>query len=188
MPIVGWRRVASATACDFCAMLASRGVVYSTEESASFEAHAPDELGRGGVCSCSAEPVYERAPDPPAVVALRDEFKDVTAGLVGTAAKLRAWRAHWRMREKPALTPQQQLTPTDATRAATRAEAEAARSRARASAEAGRTAARAQRADADVARGRARAARDAAAASARAEAEAERSRERAQREAARRNT
>jgi hypothetical protein len=97
MPIVGWRRVASATACDFCVMLASRGAVYSTEESASFEAHAPDELGRGGVCSCSVEPVYARVPDPPAIVELREQFQTVTDGLRGSAVQV-AWRFYWRNR------------------------------------------------------------------------------------------
>lgn len=46
---LGWARAASGRACAFCAMLASRGPVYS-EGSVDFEAHSH--------CSCSSEPVY----------------------------------------------------------------------------------------------------------------------------------
>lgn len=48
---LGWARVASGDPCAFCAMLTSRGPVYS-EESIDFEAHDH--------CSCTAEPVYHR--------------------------------------------------------------------------------------------------------------------------------
>lgn len=46
----GWIRVASGSACAFCAMLASRGVGYSRERTASFQAHDH--------CGCTAEPFY----------------------------------------------------------------------------------------------------------------------------------
>lgn len=45
----GWARATSGKACSFCAMIASRGPVFS-EDTAHFEAHDG--------CSCSAEPVY----------------------------------------------------------------------------------------------------------------------------------
>jgi hypothetical protein len=48
---VGWARVASANACAFCALLASRGPVYR-EETADFDAHDG--------CGCGIEPVYSR--------------------------------------------------------------------------------------------------------------------------------
>lgn len=48
---VGWQRVTSGNACDFCEMLAGRGVVYS-EESADFEAHDN--------CGCYAEPAFSQ--------------------------------------------------------------------------------------------------------------------------------
>jgi hypothetical protein len=48
---LGWARVASGNACAFCAMTASRGPDYSSEASASFEAHDG--------CQCGAEPVYQ---------------------------------------------------------------------------------------------------------------------------------
>lgn len=46
---VGWRRVTSGRACEFCSMLAGRGAVYR-EATATFDAHDG--------CSCSAEPVW----------------------------------------------------------------------------------------------------------------------------------
>lgn len=46
---VGYARVTSGKACEFCSMLAGRGAVYS-DDTAHFEAHDG--------CSCSAEPVY----------------------------------------------------------------------------------------------------------------------------------
>lgn len=45
----GWARVTSAKACEFCAMLASRGGVY-TETSGAFQAHDH--------CGCGLEPRY----------------------------------------------------------------------------------------------------------------------------------
>jgi hypothetical protein len=47
---LGWARVTGDDPCAFCAMLASRGPVYS-EASVGFEAHDH--------CSCDAEPSYE---------------------------------------------------------------------------------------------------------------------------------
>lgn len=46
---IGYERVSSGNACDFCSMLEGRGAVYS-EDSADFEAHDG--------CGCTAEPVY----------------------------------------------------------------------------------------------------------------------------------
>lgn len=55
---IGWARVARGRCCAFCAMLASRGPVYTSEGSADFHAHDS--------CACAAEPVYETdAPWPP---------------------------------------------------------------------------------------------------------------------------
>lgn len=45
-----WIRVTDGDPCYFCAMLASRGPVYLTEDSAGFSAHDH--------CACTAEPVY----------------------------------------------------------------------------------------------------------------------------------
>lgn len=46
---VGYQRVTSGNACEFCSMLADRGPVYG-KESADFAAHDR--------CGCTAEPVY----------------------------------------------------------------------------------------------------------------------------------
>jgi len=46
----GWERETGGGACDFCSMLAGRGAVYKTEESASFESHRH--------CGCSAVPAW----------------------------------------------------------------------------------------------------------------------------------
>lgn len=47
---LGWARVTDSAPCPFCLMLASRGPVYKTEQTADFQAH--------GHCGCGAEPVY----------------------------------------------------------------------------------------------------------------------------------
>lgn len=54
---LGWARAASGRACSFCAMLAGRGPVYSTD-TVSFRAHDH--------CHCQAEPVYREDAEWPA--------------------------------------------------------------------------------------------------------------------------
>jgi hypothetical protein len=49
---IGYARVTALKPCAFCALLASRGPVYKSRESADFEAHDH--------CSCQVEPVYFR--------------------------------------------------------------------------------------------------------------------------------
>jgi len=54
---LGWARATSGDPCAFCALLAGRGPVFGSEDSAAFQAHDR--------CSCTAEPVYSRdAPFP----------------------------------------------------------------------------------------------------------------------------
>lgn len=54
---VGWARATSGKPCAFCAMLAGRGAVYFSDETADFQPHDG--------CSCTPEPVYQRgAPLP----------------------------------------------------------------------------------------------------------------------------
>lgn len=48
---LGWARVASATGCAFCLMLASRGPAYKSEGTADFTAHDH--------CNCGAEPAFD---------------------------------------------------------------------------------------------------------------------------------
>lgn len=49
----GWARAANADACAFCAMLASRGPVFGSEQTASFQAHVN--------CACYPVPVFSRS-------------------------------------------------------------------------------------------------------------------------------
>jgi hypothetical protein len=77
--MVGYRRqLNSPNPCAFCAMLASRGAVYS-KQSATFEAHKPG-------CTCSAVPLYEREDEPESVRALQTQWEAATAGLSGRDA------------------------------------------------------------------------------------------------------
>ena len=81
---LGWARVTSGNPCAFCAMLASRGPVY-TEQSGDFEAHDH--------CSCTAEPVFSTDSDwPPGAREYREQWDDATAAASGDD-KLAAFRA-----------------------------------------------------------------------------------------------
>jgi hypothetical protein len=79
---LGWARVARPGACYWCAMQATRGAVFETEESASFKPHND--------CHCTVEPLFGRHYEPPAHVrgwqALYKESTD------GEADKLNAFR------------------------------------------------------------------------------------------------
>lgn len=68
---VGWARVTSADPCYFCAMLASRGPVY-TRESSDFKAH--------DACACTAEPMWRdsRSSWPPRSREWRDLYNEST--------------------------------------------------------------------------------------------------------------
>lgn len=61
----GWARVTRPGACAFCLMLATRGAVYKTERSASFQAHSAGPNG-GGDCRCTVEPLFAQRYEPPA--------------------------------------------------------------------------------------------------------------------------
>lgn len=103
--MVGWRRVLnSANPCAFCAMLASRGAVYS-KNTVGFRAHKPG-------CSCTAEPLYRHEPEPPEVLALRKLWDDSTAGLGGADA-LRAFRRAYEKRERAGRPPAPAPEPVD---------------------------------------------------------------------------
>lgn len=82
---IGWARAASGRACAFCAMLASRGPVYSGEDTASFHPHDH--------CHCQPEPTFDRdAPWPAGSDDYRDLWDTVTHGLP-TAEGRTAFRA-----------------------------------------------------------------------------------------------
>lgn len=66
----GWARVTDTEPCAFCAMLAGRGPVYKTEQTAAFEAHDH--------CSCIPEPVYPGADWPGRGREFADLYKTAT--------------------------------------------------------------------------------------------------------------
>lgn len=81
---IGWARSTSGEACAFCALLASRGPVYRSEDSGGFEAHPG--------CSCSAEPVFSRDdPWPAGSREYRDAYRQVAKG---EKDPLNAFRRH----------------------------------------------------------------------------------------------
>lgn len=82
---LGFARAVSGKPCHFCAMLASRGPVYKSQQSGGFQAHDH--------CSCAVEPVYRRDADWPAGSRRYQELWDeVTAGKSGGEA-ISAFRA-----------------------------------------------------------------------------------------------
>lgn len=90
---IGWARIGDANPCAFCAMLISRGPVFS-EETAKFQAHPH--------CACIAAPVWSR--DEAWLGHSRDlyeQWKRITKGLSGAEAR-RAWRRYWEHRDDEA--------------------------------------------------------------------------------------
>jgi hypothetical protein len=82
--IVGWRRVIGGRACFWCAMLASRGAVYKTEQTATFQGASGHKYHDH--CACLPEPLYEHEQEPPEVEALRQQFATAAAGHSGSEA------------------------------------------------------------------------------------------------------
>lgn len=81
---LGWARATSGDPCAFCAMLASRGPVYQTEETANFEAHR--------ACACMPVPQWDRDQEWPAGSRdLKQVWSTSTRGLGGKDA-LNAFR------------------------------------------------------------------------------------------------
>lgn len=79
-----WARVPEAGCCSFCALLATRGAVYS-EETAGFEAHDH--------CRCHVEPVFTQY-EPSAQIREWDGlYKTSVAGVHGSEAARKAFRA-----------------------------------------------------------------------------------------------
>jgi hypothetical protein len=79
---LGWQRVTGAKPCAFCAMIASRGAVFS-ENTASFQAHDH--------CACTAEPAYRGTHLPPDSERFAELWPESTEGLTGNDA-LNAFR------------------------------------------------------------------------------------------------
>ncbi len=82
---IGYTRAPEADACEFCAMLAGRGPVY-TKETAGFEAHTN--------CMCEPEPLYEEFEPFNETAKRAKELYDSTAK--GSRDPLREFRRAWR--------------------------------------------------------------------------------------------
>ena len=88
---VAWYRLPGPTPCPFCAMLASRGAVYKTRETASV---TEDGDRYHDHCACTPVPVFSRdAALPPEVQRWVDAWPQVTAG---AEDPIKAWRAYVR--------------------------------------------------------------------------------------------
>jgi hypothetical protein len=91
----GYQRVTDGNPCAFCAMLASRGAVFLTAESASrtLRDGKPEKYHDG--CNCQPEPVFR--PDtalPVGAQRFADLWETSTAGLSGKAARNAFRRAY----------------------------------------------------------------------------------------------
>lgn len=99
--VVGWARVTDGNPCHFCAMLASRGAVYKTQNSAAttrnydFPENDPESLKKYHPgCHCQVVPVYSRTDFlTPEARSFSDQWREVTRGKSGDAARS-AWRKH----------------------------------------------------------------------------------------------
>lgn len=76
-----WVRVARPNACSFCRLLAIRGPVYHTEQSAGFQAH--------NLCRCFPSPIFagQKYQAPPDVLEWRRQYEESTAGKHGADAR-----------------------------------------------------------------------------------------------------
>lgn len=92
--IVAWRRVTDGHPCYFCAVLASRGAVYRSRESALFS----DGDKYHDHCRCHAEALFRDEEEPDYVQKLQAFYKKVTEGYSGSDA-LNAFRRAWNKRE-----------------------------------------------------------------------------------------
>ncbi|QHB36586.1 capsid maturation protease and VIP2-like ADP-ribosyltransferase toxin [Arthrobacter phage Adolin] len=91
---LGWSRVSDGQPCHFCAMLLGRGPVYTSKQTARFEAH--------NGCGCSVRPFFEGDPDDgwsPDQLALRrlwdgvDEDGNMLPGRIeGRSLTVAEWR------------------------------------------------------------------------------------------------
>lgn len=87
---IGWVRVTDGDPCYFCAMLASRGPVYLSKSSASFEPHDHDQ--------CGVEPVFDEDTDWPGAARQFEElWEESTERLSGKEA-IKAFRRAYEKR------------------------------------------------------------------------------------------
>lgn len=80
-----WARVPEPGCCYFCAMLAIRGAVYGSEQSADFKTHDH--------CRCQPEPVFNAYEPTAQIRQWQALWADSTAGVHGMKNMQKAWRA-----------------------------------------------------------------------------------------------
>jgi hypothetical protein len=85
---VGWFRLTDGDPCPFCALLASRGIEYKSEQSADFKAHND--------CGCSAVPAFTRDAELPPIA--RQAAQIYNDHAKGEADQLAAFRKAWTAR------------------------------------------------------------------------------------------
>lgn len=85
----GYAVVPSGTACDWCAMLASRGAVYVSEETASASVMADRDWHDN--CRCVVTPIWSERDLPDINRRLHDEWQQVASGADDPR---KAWREH----------------------------------------------------------------------------------------------
>lgn len=95
---IGWARVTEPGACYFCAMLASRGMVYKSRETASFRAHRRYPNGTGGDCRCHAEPVFNAYEPTAEIRQWQADYQKLKADL-GRSPSLLEWRRRFEGRD-----------------------------------------------------------------------------------------
>lgn len=91
--VVGWRRVTAANPCYFCALLASRGSVYESRETALFS----DGDRYHDHCRCHAVPLFKEEEEPFSVQELYAFYLEATEGTSGREA-IKAFRRAWNNR------------------------------------------------------------------------------------------
>ncbi len=92
---IGYARVTDGDPCAWCAMLASRGVVYKT----AYAAGRGQELGAVNRfhdgCGCGEKPAFTEEDEPEGAEELYWQWLTVTSG---ADDPLKTWRKHWRNR------------------------------------------------------------------------------------------
>ncbi|SET48471.1 VG15 protein [Nonomuraea wenchangensis] len=95
---IGWARVTDADPCAFCGLMAVRGAVYHSEETAGGRVNRAFKGGGNykfhDHCSCNVIPIMrgQRWEPPEHVQEWERLYAESTAGVYGTKGKLRAWR------------------------------------------------------------------------------------------------
>jgi hypothetical protein len=97
---LGWARIGDGDPCSWCAMLISRGAVFTSGKTAG-------DVRYGGAKyhdhdGCQAVPIFDA--DSPLLHRAEElyaDWKRITAGHGGEEAR-KVWRRHWESRDKPA--------------------------------------------------------------------------------------